>query len=194
MKINKSSKTYKKIVVIGAIVLIAAPVCGAWYVHQQQSKTNTPTGKETKPENTVNYDTATEQEKTAGLQAKEDFAKRVESQPAKPDTPEVPSTGSGATSAAVPVTITSAAVQEGTLQVRAIVSAAAAEGQCRLRMTKAGQAEVIRQAELMAMNSYFICKGFDIDAASLAKGEWQVAVLYSGNAGAGRADKVVAIP
>lgn len=192
MKINKSSKTYKKIVVISAIVLIAAPVCGAWYVHQQQSKTNTPASKETKPENTVNYDTATEQEKAAGLQAKKDFSKRVESQPAELDTPKDPVAGSGA--AAVPVTITSAVVQEGILQVRAIVSATAAEGQCNLRMTKTGQAEVVRQAELMAMNSYFICKGFDIDTASLTKGEWQVVVSYSSNTGAGRADKAVTIP
>ena len=194
MKINKSSKNYKKLVVIGAIALIAAPICGAWYMHQQQSKTNIPTGNDVKPENTINYDIATEQEKTAGLQAKQEFAKQVESQPEKPYTPANPSTSSSSTHSNVPVTITSAATQEGVLQVRAIVSATKAEGQCRLRMTKTGQAEIVHQAELMAMNSYFICKGFNVDTTSLAKGEWQVEVSYSNDVGTGQTNKAVTIP
>lgn len=195
-KSNNSNKSYRKLLILIGALFIACIAAGVvWYINQPQvDSQNIPPRKE----NSVNYSKATKEEKEAGLRAKQDFAKRSENKSTEADSSSVPTSPSPVesqkdTQSAVPVTITSAAIQESVLQVRAIVTLNSSEGECHMKMSKSGQNTIVRRAEVAAMNSYFICKGFDVDTVSLAKGDWQVEISYNGPGGFGKASKTVSL-
>ena len=177
------NKNYKKIYIIVAIALLvlAGTTVAALFVPFSPFAINKD-GSD-KPENTVNYDKPTDEQKEAGNQAKEDFIKEHENNEAS-----VPSDGSSSTVVGVSI----ATFQQGsTLQIRTIIESVDVSGSCTLTLSRTGYENLVRSAQTQSQGSYSVCQGFDIDVSSLEAGSWMVTVDFAAQGKSGTTQKVV---
>ena len=182
MKIAKQTSRKTKIIITTAVVLLAGAGYGvAAYLNDlppfaAKSEQNEP------KENQINTKPATDDEKKAGSEAKKSFIERHENDTSDETTPDTPHS-----TQAVNVTLTSVNQSGTILQIRSIIDGLDNDGACKLTLSKSGQQSVVQEAGTQVMTSYTVCKGFDVDTASLAKGDWTITIDYSGNQVSGSA-------
>jgi hypothetical protein len=166
MKLRKQ-KSSKKVLIIGAAILLVSVGAGAWYLtrNQNSSISAAPTAA---PTNTVNYGPPTEQEQASQNQQKDDFLNNT--------------TGDGSTPANQPspdvsISITRAG-QTGAGQavnVRTIVSGTTS-GTCDMVFTK-GSTNVTKSYPISVTATSAVCNA-DIDIASFNEsGSWNLSVV-----------------
>ena len=173
---RKRSKKPLVTIVIVAIILLAG---GTVYAYANnllpfQDRQETKAGQDDAKENDVNYEAPSDDQASAGIDAKKDFVDK------KYDTP-----GDTPVNSAASVAITSVNGSSDRVSVRAMVNASDAAGECRLTATGAGT-PVDMTAGLQSQGSYSVCKGFDL---ALVKGKWTITVEYKDAAGALSKDK-----
>lgn len=137
-----------------------------------------------KPENTVNLEDATDEQKTAGNKAKEDFINRQDDK--NPEETPVPS-------ANVSVTITSVSQRDGDLQVRTIIDTTTSGGSCKFTMSREGNTPVVIDAGIQIMGSYAVCQGFDVRLAGFEKGEWNMRLEYVNGMSSGMTERKITV-
>jgi hypothetical protein len=177
---NKNPKKFYLVIVLAAVILTGSAAAALFvptsplYVYKQQGDN---------PENTVNYDRPTDEQKEAGDKAKEDFIKNHEESKGS-ENPANQTTN---------VTISSLTQQSKMLQIRTMIDAIDNSGKCTVTLSRSGYQSVSQSVDTQSLGSYSVCKGFDIDATSIELGEWNVAVDYNGQSASGRAEGKVTI-
>lgn len=180
---KKKSKLSKKAVAIASLAVLILVVAGGFVAaYQLGIIKSTPEDRGASPvaTNQVDYDPPTDEQKQTGIDAKKDFIERTEREDATSE--------SGLSS----VSITTASQEDSTLRIRTTISSKAT-GVCKLTLSKAGQADIIRDAETQDMGTYSTCKGFDVDTGTMAKGDWKVSVGFSEDAQGTLATTVVEV-
>lgn len=168
-KINSSSSKKKIVAIIIGIITIVAVAGAVGYFLLQKSSQDSSVSK---PNNTVDYNPPTDEQKKAGEDAKKDFIEKTD------EVSPNPSTQPSGTSS---VSLSSVGQNGQTLSIRTVISAQSA-GSCKLILSMPGQTDIVRTADTQDMGSYITCKGFDVDTTSLTKGTWKVSIQFSGDA------------
>jgi hypothetical protein len=187
MRINKNTHhTKRNIIILSAVCLLIVGGVGAWY-YIQHSNAQQP------GENVVDYKPATDEQKAAGDRAKQEFIARTEAEEqAKTESAASQSDDSTQAPEAVAIRITSSGMNSVYLQIRTFIQTLDASGKCTLNLSRTGSDTVTVTADTQILGSYSVCKGFDVDTTSLAKGEWNAEVKYVGSENrAGSVSKVV---
>lgn len=178
---NKSKKTILLILVVVSALLVGG--AGVYALTRplflEKDDTSIDKGIQHPPENKVDYDNSTQEQKAAGVDAKEDFIHRHDDSNSEQQT--------------VTVSITSSQQNQGILSIRAVIQAQGAQGSCVVSLEKEGQASITQSADIQEMGSYSMCKGFDISTAELAKGDWKVTISYRSGDYVGSDTKVVSV-
>lgn len=162
------------------VLLVAAG--GTTYYFMVVRPNTEQTSVEEKPNNTVDYDSATDEQKRSGEQAKSDFLERQEEKEVVEQTP------SGTSS----ISISNVTVNGALLQVRTTITNATG-GQCKLTLEKQGEPSITREANTQNLGSYDTCMGFDVDTSGLKKGAWNLSLYYTGDPAGTQATKTVEI-
>lgn len=136
------------------------------------------------PNDSVNYNEATQDQKDAGTQAKQNSAntdiKSAEgaNKPTSSGSDPLPAPQpqpSGKASVGVSITASS---QAGSIyQIRSLISALTSNGSCTLTLTK-GSATVIKTAKVQTLANSATCQGFDIPVSELSPGTWSVSLVF----------------
>lgn len=174
MRIANKQTHGKRNIILGSILAIFV-VAGVYAWFSPDVPFFGVKSEERAPENTVDYDNATDEQKAAGDKAKQDFISRIDTE-SKNDNKT-----SNETSNPVNMTITSTNMNESYLQIRTHIQTLDDDGECTLKLTRMDNSPVVVSVNTQIMGSYSVCKGFDIDTANLAKGEWSAAIQYVGS-------------
>ncbi|AGL62207.1 exported protein of unknown function [Candidatus Saccharimonas aalborgensis] len=162
MRIQNRNQT-RPILVFSAIVgIVLFTLLGASYYFKKWPFS--PASSSTSQTNsTINYTKPTEQQMTAGTQAKEQAAANSSQQNTdKKDTP-------------LGVTLTT--VQPGTVvYIRAMIDKVTTSATCHLAMVGPGQKTYSAEAPTQALAGTSTCRGFNIPMTSLAPGIWKITV------------------
>jgi len=184
-KINKSHIKRNSIAASIVAVLIVGGVASALFVPGSPFALNHVRVADN-PENTIDYGKPTPGQQAAGDQSKQEFNNKVygNSSGGSGTTGDT-GAGSGGSSqgSAASVTISSANQNNGTLQVRTIISEVTTTGNCKLSLEQAGQKTITQSAGTQALGSYSVCQGFDVSTAGMAKGQWKISITYTDQAG-----------
>lgn len=173
MKI-KSQSNKKKIAIV-ALLLVAILVAAAGAYYYITSRQNSST------QNQVNLSPATEEEKKAGDQSKDQTVNDTSSNSSK-NNPTDPSTP--ATSTNLPMRISASSQNGSVYQIRTIIDGIVANGTCKLVLTKDSQT-VTKTAATQALAQSSTCQGFDVPTSELSPGTWQVALSFTSEATTG---------
>lgn len=187
MKIKSTSSKNKFIIPAIALLVLAAISVGLLYYYKVGPFASKGAGQDA-----VNYKKPTKEQVDAGTSAKKDFESRTTeaSHERQAANGEQPASQAGQVS----TIISSANMNGATLGVRTILQTIDSSGSCKLTLSKTGEQSLVKTAGTQTMGSYSSCQGFDIDTTSLAKGDWQLQLTYTGSAGqTGSASKVVTI-
>jgi len=186
MRISKQKFTRRNLIIIVIVILLLAGAGVTAWALTGGFSSNDAKKDDTKPENTVDYGNATEEQKEAGNKAKEDFINR-EYGSASPQPSQSPAVSD------ITMTITSAGQFDGNLQVRTILETLNANGTCKLTMSHEGSDPIVRSVGTQAMGTYSVCQGFDVPTSGLEKGQWNLRVEYSSGESGGFAERKVDI-
>lgn len=181
MILSKPKNNKKKITLIALLVATLIAVGSSVYVYAFNGSilgwSNQST--QSKSDSSTNS-AATEEQKATGDKTKEESlnqpatdtknqdAQQPDSSPAQPTTPKT-----------VDVTVTAAAQNGSTLQIRAFVGALNASGKCTLTLEQAGRPNVVKTAGIQTQASAAACDGFDIPVSELAPGTWKSTIAYT---------------
>ena len=185
MKIQKV-KSKKNLVLIAAATVVTITVIAAYAFYASNPSSNSSQG-------TANLDDATDEQRQAGLDTKE---QSIQSNGAKPNSsgsdplPE-PSILPDNTKQ-VDVTITAANQNGNVLQVRSLISALTSTGTCTLTITQ-GESKVKKESGVQSLANSTTCSGFDIPVAELQKGDALLQLNFSGDNISGSTSRTVKI-
>ncbi|HYH74975.1 MAG TPA: hypothetical protein VD735_03360 [Candidatus Saccharimonadales bacterium] len=190
-KITRRRSFFKRPIIIGAAILLLLVTAGGVYAFKQQQANDQVASRESdegpREVGDVDYGPADERDNDASDKAKDNPTNA-------PDTLDgFPADTSGNVS--VLVSRADADNTAKTLQVGTIVEGATA-GTCQLKLTKSGQADVVRTATIVAENNTSSCEIFTVPYGDIpASGDWQVdvTVLVNGKTASGDWPDKVAI-
>lgn len=197
MNINKPNHKKRNIIITFAVVLLLgiAAYSAVAYARGYWPFLLTSNTQDTKDtESKIDYKKPTTEQIKAGNQTKDQFLEKeteASKQQAKATGTETKQPAKTNTS----VLISSLNLNGSSLSARTIIQAIDASGTCKFALTKPGQKPIELSAGTQTQASYSVCQGFDIETASLARGEWKVSITYTGSAGqSGSAEKTVTLP
>jgi hypothetical protein len=176
LKQTKSKKTFLIIIALLTVAILSF----SYYVFALNGNVfGWKMRPDTTSDTTINLKPATDEEKQAGSDVKQQTA-----DPGKPDASSDP-TGTD-TGSNLPVTFT-AVNQNGTkLQVRVEIQALVSNGTCTLTLTK-NSATVTKTAMTQATASVSTCQGFDIPTSELSPGTWALTMNVTADGKTGQA-------
>lgn len=190
MNIKDTKQKYhtRKILIIAAALILAVGLIFATleFLHvnnftRQNSNTNTTdNGSQTI---NINNDPATKEQVEAGSNTKNGSSS---------DTPSQPATIEGETKKVAQVTISAANQNDPYLQIRTIIGAVEASGTCSLSLISSSKT-VTKTAPVQPLATTSTCQGFDVPLTELAKGNWQIKIVYSSNSLTGTATQDIVI-
>lgn len=160
MQINKkqSSNTSKKILIIVLAAAATAAVAYGVYLMYFAPKPATNTG----PQDTINYEPPTDEQKAAGDRQKEETINKTDDNNDPPNGED-----------SISVSYTAVNQTDGQLLVRALIGAVSNDGTCSLTLTK-GDAVVKKTAGMQSGPNSSTCKGFNISVSELSPGNWTI--------------------
>lgn len=169
MNINKT-QTKSRIVILAILGITVVGCLACLYHFKLWPFTSTENTDRDRPVNSVDYTPPTDSQQDIGNEAKKRFNDRqVQSNNSDPVNPTDTT-----------VQISSSQINNGTLQVRTVLSVIDESGTCTLRLTKDDSEPTITSASTKAMGSYSTCQGFDIDMSGRPFGIWKVDIEYTG--------------
>ncbi len=190
MKISKTNSSKKKVLIALASVFLIVSGSIILMHHYQIGLFQS---KNTSTEEKIDLQKPTGDQVNAGTVAKNDFDSRTTeaSQERQMANGEVATPNK---SENVQTIISSSNVNGSTLSVRSIIQSIDKSGTCSLTLSKTGSQSISRTASTNTMGSYTTCAGFDIDISVLAKGNWEIKLIYTGSEGQnGIATKMVTL-
>ena len=162
MRIRTRNQT-RSIIIFSAIVgIVLFTLLGASYYFKKWPFSPASTGI-SQTNSTINYTKPTEQQMTAGTQAKEQAAENNSQQNTdKKD---------------APLGVAFTTVQPGTVvYIRAMIDKVTTSGTCHLTMVGPGQKTYSAEAHTQALAGTSTCQGFNVPMTSLAPGVWKITV------------------
>lgn len=174
IKKSKSPFTRKRVIIAAVIiVIIAASSAAAYFFAVKPTETSTP------DDSSVNYSEASDGQKKAGEQIKEnsvnpDDASKPNTSGSDQSEPPVASDNGKST---VNATMTAANQNGSLLQIRFDISAVTSAGTCTLTLKK-GSSTVTKTAGVQALAGSSTCKGFDVQTSELSSGTWQLSLHF----------------
>ncbi|MGH7196894.1 MAG: hypothetical protein ACREGJ_03990 [Candidatus Saccharimonadales bacterium] len=161
MKIKNKKTNRKKIfaLLVVGVALISLGVYGWLQIPKNSSTQVSP-----RPVNDVNYSPATEEDKAAVDQRKEDLAKGQEQKPA--------------TNPAISLTVTRASQSDAgqPLNIRTVISGASS-GTCEVNLTKSGQPTITKSFSVLFEATSAMCADANIPTSDFSTGgEWQLKI------------------
>lgn len=162
MRIQTRNQT-RPILVFSAIVsIVLFTLLGASYYFKKWPFSPVPTST-SQTNSTINYTKPTDQQMTAGTQAKEQAA--ANNSPQNTDKKDTP----------LGVTLTT--VQPGTVvYIRAMIDRVTTSAMCHLSMTGPNQKTYSAEAHTQALAGTSTCQGFNVPMSSLAPGVWKITI------------------
>lgn len=136
----------------------------------------------------VNYDKATNEQKSAGEDAKKDFIDKNydNNQKASKDTDTQANN--------IDITITNHGSANGVYQFRTMISTTETDGSCTLKLTSNGRQDISKTIGVQVLGSYAVCAGyFDIPVSQLSGTTWKADISYKSSQGAGQASTTVKV-
>lgn len=178
MKIKRNSivSGKKSLIIVGMFALLFTGFVSAYFFLYKASTNSV------ERRSPINYGTATDDQKKAGEQTKENSVNPNDS--SKPNTsgsdqaanPIQQDSGKGRVSA----TLTTANQKGSTLQIRFDLGTITNSGTCTLILKKGGST-VTKTAGVQALAGSSACTGFDVATSELSPGTWQVALHFEDN-------------
>lgn len=168
MKIPKKTRRKKSIVIVAILAVLAIGGGIAYTLLRPQTNNSHPTDT-ARPVNDVDYSPATEEEKAAVDQHKEDIAK---GQDQSPDTPQTPTNPSSIT-----ITLIRATQDKGEpLYIRVGINGASS-GICEVILSKNGQTTITKSFPIVFEATSSSCSGANIPANDFpVAGSWNMSV------------------
>ena len=168
MRIAQKQTHIKRNTIISIIVaIVAAGLVYAWFSPSVPFFGVKP--REVAPENTIDYNKATGDQKSAGEAQKKSTA--PSGVDAKPESGSDSSSDTGV--APLSFSITTLSVTDGTVQIRTLIDTVNNKGECTLKLTK-GDATIVKRSGVYAGPSSSTCEGFNFPASELSSGEWKL--------------------
>jgi hypothetical protein len=179
MKLKQT--TIRKPIIIATIVAAVIVASSSYYVFAMNGSIfGWKLHKDTSGDSSINLSPATDEEKQAGSDVKQQTA-----DPGKPDVSSDP-TGNDTAGTDLPITFTAVNQNGAKLQVRAEIQALVSNGTCTLTLTKGG-ATVTKNAPTQATASVSTCQGFDVATSELSPGTWTLTLNVSADGKTGQA-------
>lgn len=165
---HKNKKLKSKNIILAVAVLLVAAIAGGYiYLFPHSPAENVATVSDPTKINDVNYGKATDEQISAGYEAK------------KQSLEPTPTPSPSASSPAPQISIVSKQIDsKGKLSVTTMIDTIADGGICIFTMTKPGSTTVTQEAGTQSLGSYSVCKGFDIPTDNLDKGGWTITIKY----------------
>jgi predicted secreted protein len=163
------SKRHLALSVVIALLLVAV---GGYFVYAATSNNAPPNSA--KSDQTQRYDKASDEEKDAGQQAKDETVE--ESDVKNPSSPS-PSASSSPT---VPIQITASAQNGSVYQIRVLINSVVSESTCTLVLEQ-GNSRVTKTASTQTLAQTSTCQGFDVPTSELSLGTWKTTISLSGS-------------
>jgi len=163
MKVRKNKNPKRRIylgIIISVIALLLIAGVVYAYTTSQPSSQDNKTGESS---NGINYDEPTKEQIDAGNDAKKDAVDGSDSSN-KGD-----------------ISISSANINDGILQIRTVIASTDSSGKCNLTLSSPGMTDYTSEADTQSMGSYSVCKGFDIPISSLSPANWTIKIIYTNN-------------
>lgn len=159
---------------IGGVVLLILLICGVFLWAQSRQLTNTTQDSPT--EETINYQSATQEEKKETDSHKESIVEQDKSRSAASDSDY----------SDIAVFITSAKQNSSNLavEVRGYANTFADKGKCILTLTK-GSSRVETSVTAVQNVSTMSCPKLSIDRSKLSPGSWEAKLTYTSTTGQG---------
>jgi len=179
MKIYKSNKSNKKVVIFMAILIIAILFGVIYFVY---IKNNTPPGAPTREEISTGEDIK-DQSLESGLDGNKNQSGS--------DPSDSPQSIEGSNKKSVSLTINSATQEGDILQLRTAIQAITDSGKCTISITDSLNKAYTDSVGVQALPATSTCKGFDIPTSSLSKGDWTITIKFENDEIIGNATKVV---
>ena len=179
MRINKNTKHTKIYIIILILGLLTVAGFVAWHFFNQ--------GVQQVGENTVSYEPATSEQKTAGINAKEEFNK------AQYNTEDKSEGVNNGVKEEVGLLISSMNQADNILTIATSIETLDDSGVCNLKLSHAGSDDVNAEVRTFKITTYSACEDFKIDVAELEKGEWNVQVDYVSSSTKGSTNTEVTI-
>lgn len=182
---KSNSKRNRRIISIIILILILAGIT----VLFASIKNIGPFTEPDKTTSSVNYDEPSNEQIKEG----EDIKKQTTKNEGKPAISNADNnSGSGNSSSTVAVEITNEPQNvDGKLSVKTLVQEVSSTGSCTLTLNKAGQASVKKTVGVQALASASTCKFMPIDVSSLARGTWDLTIIYKSDKSNGNASQKV---
>lgn len=191
MQINHKTRSIKKPLLIGALVIATLLLLGLGYFYGLKGTVLgwSPLPKQT-PSSGIDYNKPTPEQVKSGGEIKKNSVTKDDATSGS-DQPSAPVPQASGKSV-VDVSITAAAQFQSVLQVRALISAIDTSGTCKLTLTKSNQT-VTKAAGTQNGPNTSTCQGFDIPVSELSPGNWQLTIHYESPTLQGTASKVVEV-
>lgn len=179
MKIEKHKQ--KKWIIITAIftLLIAGGIAGAVY-YMNRSQPVADSNNEPDYTRKIDLEAATNDQQKAGNDIKKDSIEKDQEAEQQEPTQNIP------------VNITAANQNSGTLQIRSLIESIVSDGTCTLTLSRDGK-QITKTSGVQTMSSSSTCQGFDVPVAELSAGTWTVTLNVSTEGRSGVATRTVTI-
>jgi cytoskeletal protein RodZ len=138
----------------------------------------------------LNLAPATSSQQKSGNQIKQDNAdSKTTTGSDQPPAPVAQPSGKSL----VTVSITAANQNSSALQIRALAEVVDSTGTCTLTLSKTGYTSIVKTSPVQALASSTTCQGFDIPVTNLAKGSWNIDLIFENSTLKGEAIKTIDI-
>lgn len=184
MKLVSEKTSRKKLLFLLSAVI--ALTCAAWLIFAYQVQTwpfPAPGEKATPSEkqvNSVDYGVASDDQVTAGIEAKKNTTT---------DTPP----SDTAKSTGPTVTITTASRSGDIFYIRTLIDTVTSGGSCELVMNGPGEKTYTAASSVQNMAETSTCQGFNVPFSSLSSGTWTIRLNYTNSTQSSTATKEVSL-
>lgn len=184
MKIKTQKSKKKLAAVIAAILLLLSVGSIVYFMKLWPFKSSN---------TSINMKPATKEQQETGRAIKQTSNNAsIENKPSGSDQPSPPVSQPNGKSI-IAISITAANQNSNTLQIRSLIEATVSDGTCTLTLTKPGYASLVKTANVHPLASSSTCQGFDIATSELARGIWNINLVFENSSLRGETSKSVDI-
>lgn len=169
MKIERKNKNTSKIFIV-AILIAALLAVGGFWIYLTYFTNDSSSSDATKKSSDISADQEPVNE-TNLAPAKGGNSNETEKNEADNSNSASPNPLSAS--------ITSAAQNGGTLQIRTLIEKVTSSGTCTLELSKTGSNTITKNASVQALSSSSTCAGFNIPTSELSSGTWRISITIT---------------
>lgn len=163
MNIKKHKQKKWIIIAIISALLIGGSIAGVLYLTNRDRPAVDDSSNEPDYTRKVDLEAATDDQQKAGSDIKKDSLEKDQAE------------NQGDSTQDIPVSITAANQNGGTLQIRSLIESIISDGTCTLTLSREGK-KISKTSNIQSMSSSSTCQGFDIPVSDLSTGTWNISL------------------